>query len=120
MLRSISPAFRRLRSTRATPFSKAATLCPDSAAQSASSSVCRNRRQPYRHVGTNHLQPLARHAAPGVAGIMRIGPVNVAHPVALAPMEEHTSLPFRMLCKQFGASLVCGERLDAVDVAARD
>jgi tRNA-dihydrouridine synthase B len=51
---------------------------------------------------------------------MRIGPVNVAHPVALAPMEEHTSLPFRMLCKQFGASLVCSERLDAADVAKRD
>jgi tRNA-dihydrouridine synthase B len=51
---------------------------------------------------------------------MRIGPVNVAHPVTLAPMEEHTSLPFRMLCKRYGASLVCGERLDAADVAARD
>ncbi|HUQ71352.1 MAG TPA: tRNA-dihydrouridine synthase, partial [Planctomycetaceae bacterium] len=51
---------------------------------------------------------------------MRIGPVNVAHPVTLAPMEEHTSLPFRLLCKRFGASLVCGERLDAADVAARD
>lgn len=51
---------------------------------------------------------------------MRIGPVNVAHPVALAPMEEHTSLPFRLLCKQFGASLVCSERLDAADVAQRD
>jgi tRNA-dihydrouridine synthase B len=51
---------------------------------------------------------------------MRIGPVNVAHPITLAPMEEHTSLPFRLLCKRFGASLVCGERLDAADVAARD
>jgi tRNA-dihydrouridine synthase B len=51
---------------------------------------------------------------------MRIGPVNIAHPVALAPMEEHTSLPFRQLCKQFGASLVCSERLDAADVAKRD
>lgn len=51
---------------------------------------------------------------------MRIGTVNIAHPVVLAPMEEHTSLPFRMLCKQFGASLVCSERLDATDVARRD
>jgi len=51
---------------------------------------------------------------------MRIGPLNIAHPVALAPMEEHTSLPFRLLCKQFGASLVCSERLDASDVARRD
>lgn len=35
-------------------------------------------------------------------------------------MEEHTSLPFRQLCKRFGASLVCSERLDASDVARRD
>jgi tRNA-dihydrouridine synthase B len=51
---------------------------------------------------------------------MRIGPVNLAHPITLAPMEEHTSLPFRKLCKQFGASLVCSERIDAVDVARGD
>jgi tRNA-dihydrouridine synthase B len=35
-------------------------------------------------------------------------------------MEEHTNHPFRLLMKQHGASLVCGERVDAVDVARRD
>lgn len=51
---------------------------------------------------------------------MRIGSVSVAHPVTLAPMEEHTNPPFRLLMKQHGASLVCGERIDACDVAKRD
>jgi nifR3 family TIM-barrel protein len=35
-------------------------------------------------------------------------------------MEEHTNYPFRLLMKQFGASLVCTERVDAADVARRD
>ncbi len=51
---------------------------------------------------------------------MKIGPVRVAHPITLAPMEEHTNHPFRLLMKQFGASLVCSERVDAVDVARGD
>src|SRR6476620_10948732 len=51
---------------------------------------------------------------------MKIGPVSVAHPIALAPMEEHTNFPFRLLMKQHGASLVCTERVDAADVARRD
>jgi tRNA-dihydrouridine synthase B len=51
---------------------------------------------------------------------MYIGPVRVAAPLTLAPMEEHTNLPFRLLMKQFGAALVCTERMDAVDVARRD
>lgn len=51
---------------------------------------------------------------------MRIGSVAVSHPITLAPMEEHTNFPFRMICKQLGASLVCGERVDACDVAKRD
>lgn len=51
---------------------------------------------------------------------MKIGPIRIAHPVTLAPMEEHTSHPFRLLMKRFGASLVCTERLDAADVARRD
>jgi tRNA-dihydrouridine synthase B len=35
-------------------------------------------------------------------------------------MEEHTNYPFRLLMKQHGASFVCTERIDAVDVARRD
>lgn len=51
---------------------------------------------------------------------MRIGSISIAHPVTLAPMEEHTNYPFRLLMKQSGASLVCTERVDAEDVAKRD
>lgn len=51
---------------------------------------------------------------------MQIGNVSIAHAITLAPMEEHTNYPFRLLCKQLGASLVCGERVDASDVAKRD
>ncbi len=51
---------------------------------------------------------------------MKIGSVRVAHGLTLAPMEEHTNPPFRLLMKQYGASLVCTERIDACDVAARD
>src|SRR4029077_18696777 len=54
-------------------------------------------------------------------GVLKtIGQVRLAHPVTLAPMEEHTNHPFRLLMKQFGASLVCTERVDAADVARRD
>src|SRR5436305_11552592 len=51
---------------------------------------------------------------------MKIGPLRIAHPIALAPVEEHTNYPFRLLMKQFGASLVCTERVDAADVARRE
>jgi tRNA-dihydrouridine synthase B len=51
---------------------------------------------------------------------MKIGPVRVSHPITLAPMEEHTNHPFRLLMKQYGAALVCTERVDAADVARRD
>ena len=47
---------------------------------------------------------------------MRIGPVTVAHPFALAPLEEHSNYPFRKLMKRFGASLTCSERVDAAEV----
>ncbi|MGD0900553.1 MAG: tRNA-dihydrouridine synthase [Thermoguttaceae bacterium] len=50
---------------------------------------------------------------------MRIGPVRIAHPFTLSPLEEHTNYPFRLLAKQFGASLVCAERVDAAGVARR-
>jgi tRNA-dihydrouridine synthase B len=45
---------------------------------------------------------------------------RLTHPITLAPMEEHTNYPFRLLMKQHGASFVCTERIDAVDVARRD
>jgi tRNA-dihydrouridine synthase B len=51
---------------------------------------------------------------------MHIGHFKLQHPITLAPMEEHTNYPFRLLMKQHGASFVCTERIDAVDVARRD
>jgi tRNA-dihydrouridine synthase B len=51
---------------------------------------------------------------------MRVGPVLVAHPITLAPLEEHSHYYFRRLMKRFGASLVCGERVDAAAVVRRD
>lgn len=51
---------------------------------------------------------------------MKIGKLRLSAPVTLAPMEEHTNFPFRLLMKRFGAGLVCTERIDAVDVADRD
>ncbi len=51
---------------------------------------------------------------------MKIGKVRPTVPVTLAPMEEHTNFPFRLLMKRFGAGLVCTERIDAAAVARRD
>ncbi len=51
---------------------------------------------------------------------MKVGGVAIQHPVVLAPMEEHTSYPFRKLMKDFGAALVTSERVDGADVARRD
>jgi len=46
---------------------------------------------------------------------MNIGPLRIAHPLTLAPMEEQSNYPFRLLMKQFGARLVCTERVDAAE-----
>jgi tRNA-dihydrouridine synthase B len=51
---------------------------------------------------------------------MKIGPVRIAHPFTLAPLEEHSNPCFRALMKRFGASLVCSERVDAAHVARGD
>lgn len=51
---------------------------------------------------------------------MKIGPLTINNRLTLAPMEEHTNFPFRLLMKQSGAGLVVTERVDAADVARRD
>ncbi len=51
---------------------------------------------------------------------MKIGPVAIAHPITLAPLEEHSNVCFRALMKRFGASLVCSERVDAERLARCD
>ena len=40
---------------------------------------------------------------------MKIGSIELAHPLALAPMEDVTDIPFRRICKERGADLVYTE-----------
>lgn len=44
---------------------------------------------------------------------MRIGNVNLDNNIILAPMAGVTDLPFRLLCKEQGAGLVCTEMVSA-------
>ena len=44
---------------------------------------------------------------------MKIGNVTLDNPVILAPMAGVTDLPFRLLCKEQGAGLVCMEMVSA-------
>ncbi len=44
---------------------------------------------------------------------MRIGPHQLANPLALAPMAGVTDLPFRKLCRRLGAGYVVGEMLSS-------
>ena len=50
----------------------------------------------------------------GVKGVdMQIGNVTIKHPYILAPMAGVTDLPFRLLCKEQGAGLLCMEMISA-------
>ena len=40
---------------------------------------------------------------------MKIGSINIEHGILLAPMEDVTDLPFRLICKRFGADIVYTE-----------
>lgn len=40
---------------------------------------------------------------------MRIGTINIQNPVCLAPMEDVSDLPFRILCRELGADMVYTE-----------
>jgi len=44
---------------------------------------------------------------------MHIGPYPIANALALAPMAGVTDLPFRRLCREFGAGIAAGEMLTA-------
>jgi len=40
---------------------------------------------------------------------MRIGPIDIVKPLCLAPMEDVTDIPFRLICKRLGADLLYTE-----------
>nr|MCR4868787.1 tRNA-dihydrouridine synthase [Lachnospiraceae bacterium] len=44
---------------------------------------------------------------------LTIGTVELDNPLILAPMAGVTDLPFRLLCKEMGAGLVCMEMISA-------
>ena len=44
---------------------------------------------------------------------MKIGEVKLENPYILAPMAGVTDLPFRLLCKEQGAGLLCMEMISA-------
>lgn len=44
---------------------------------------------------------------------LQIGNVKLNNPVVLAPMAGVTDLPFRLLCKEYGAGLICMEMVSA-------
>ena len=44
---------------------------------------------------------------------MQIGPYTLSSPVILAPMAGVTDKPFRLLCRQLGASLAVSEMTSA-------
>ena len=44
---------------------------------------------------------------------MQIGPLKLHGNILLAPMADVTNLPFRLLCKKYGAALVYTEMVDA-------
>jgi tRNA-dihydrouridine synthase B len=40
---------------------------------------------------------------------MKIGSIDIPHPLFLAPMDEVTDRPFRLICKQLGADILISE-----------
>ncbi|NOX25670.1 MAG: tRNA-dihydrouridine synthase family protein, partial [Deltaproteobacteria bacterium] len=42
---------------------------------------------------------------------MRIGSVNLRSPFILAPLAGYTDLPFRLLCREYGAALTVSEMI---------
>ena len=42
-----------------------------------------------------------------------IGNITIKHPLALAPMAGVTDLPYRLLCKEQGAGMMCTEMVSA-------
>ena len=51
---------------------------------------------------------------------LNIGSVTIDTPIILAPMAGVTDLPFRLLCKQMGAGLLCMEMVSAKAIHYRN
>jgi len=52
--------------------------------------------------------------------LLRLGPVEVAPPVVLAPMAGITNAAFRRLCREQGAGLYVSEMITSRGVVERD
>ena len=48
---------------------------------------------------------------------MNIGPVHLDNPFILAPLAGYTDLAFRMLCREYGASLCFSEMISCHGLA---
>lgn len=51
---------------------------------------------------------------------MKIGPITIDNKIFLAPMAGITDLPFRVLCREQGAGLVCSEMISAKGMYYKD
>ena len=51
---------------------------------------------------------------------LQIGDVILENPLVLAPMAGVTDLPFRLLCKEMGAGLLCTEMVSAKAIYYRN
>jgi nifR3 family TIM-barrel protein len=63
-----------------------------------------------------HVSALNREVPVARAGefaSLRLGPLTIEPPVVLAPMAGVTNLPFRSLCRRFGAGLYVSEMISA-------
>ncbi len=61
----------------------------------------------------SELNSDVRPAAPGEFAVPAIGPIRLETPVVLAPMAGVTDVPFRALCRQFGAGLYVNQMITA-------
>ena len=52
--------------------------------------------------------------------MLKIGPINVDPGILLAPMEDVSELPFRLICKELGADIVYTEFVNAEGLLRED
>ena len=51
---------------------------------------------------------------------LKIGPIAVSPGLLLAPMEDVSDLPFRLICKRLGADIVYTEFINAEGLTRED